>query len=113
MKVKFDLKKFASIVMVVAPVALSAAGVPPELTTAVMHLVVAAQSKPGKTGPEKKAYVMDMLQTGGAITNMVEGHPVINVPEIVAAVSAGIDGTIAMVDAVKNIPMKLAPAAAL
>jgi len=105
---KFDLKKFAAIVSQVAPIALMAAGVPPEITAKVTHLIVLAQSKPGKSGSEKKAFVLDALKTGASITDDLHNPAIDDIDEeqLTGAVAAGIDGTIAMVDAVKNIPAK-------
>lgn len=103
---KFDLKKFAAIVAQVAPIALMAAGVPPEVTAKVAHLIVIAQTKPGKTGAEKKAFVLDALRTGAGLTDDFHHPDIDDIDEeqLTGAVSEGIDGTIAMVNAVKNIP---------
>jgi hypothetical protein len=103
-----DWRKFATIVTRLAPIGLEAAGVPPELTGQITHLMVLAETKPGASGPEKKAYVLDALRTSAGITDGFV-HPNVqdvDVDQLVAAASAGIDGAISMVNAVKNIPVK-------
>lgn len=112
---KFDLKKFAKIIVQVAPVALTAAGVPPIVTGQLTHLMVLAQSKPGKSGAEKKAFVLDALKTSLSATDELlhPGVTDLNVDEIVSAASNGIDATIQMIDTVHNIPVKAVPGPSL
>lgn len=106
----WDWRKFGQIVQVVAPITLGLAGVPPIITNLVVHgIQVAEQASEDtgvpKTGAEKKSIAMDAVVTGLNAVNAAKPGTV-DVAELTNVVSAGIDETIAAVNAAKNIPVK-------
>jgi hypothetical protein len=104
----FDWRKFVQIAEAIAPMTLAAAGVPPALTGLVIHAVsVAQQTTDGveKTGPEKKALAMSIIQDGLSAVNVARPKT-FDVPQLTTVVSQGVDVTIAAINAAKNIPVK-------
>lgn len=105
---RWSWARFAQVAQAIAPLALSAAGVPPELTNLVVHAVtVAEQSKDGviKTGEQKKALAMSIVTDGLNAVNVVRPGT-LDVPQLTDAVSGGIDTTIKAITAAQNIPIK-------
>lgn len=104
----FSWSKFAQIAAAVGPVALAAAGVPPQITALVIHgIQVAEESTDGtdKTGAEKKAIAMDAVTTGLEAVNAAKPGSV-DVAELTGVVSQGIDVTVSAIHAAKDIPTK-------
>lgn len=109
---KFDFKKFATLVSQLGPIILPAAGVPPALTGLIIHGITVAEQIPGASGSEKKAHVTELVKTGAEGVNAATGHPTVDAAQVSGAVSQGIDAVITTVKTIQNIPVKDAPLAA-
>lgn len=102
-----DWHKFSQIARFVAPLVLPVLGVPPGVTNLVVNgisVAEAAGSAGGKSGAEKKQIAMDAVVTGLNAVNVA--HPgTVDVPQVMEAVSDGIDATVKAVNAAQNIPV--------
>lgn len=116
----FDFKQFASILTLVAPVVLLAvpggAALAP-LAGVIIKGIQDAQQQPGKTGPEKKAFVLSLVQDAATGTNLVKPGT-IDAPLVVEAAGHAVDAVITTVNAIStahaalpNGPSALPPAA--
>lgn len=97
-----DWAKFFHIAAYVAGPALTAVGVPGELVPVIVHGMLSAEQAvtstgTPKTGPEKKAMVMDAVQT--AITGVNVVAPGKIDPNVIGVVDRGIDVTIDAINA--------------
>jgi hypothetical protein len=102
-----DWHKFVQIAEFVGPLALGAAGVPPTATSLVIHSIQIAEqvgSAKGLSGAEKKAIAMDAVTTGLNAVNAAKPGSV-NVSELTAVVSEGIDVTVKAIEAGQHIPL--------
>lgn len=105
---KVNFKQFAQALSVLGPAILSVAGIPPSVITLVVHGISVAESIPSASGPEKKAKVLDMVKTSLTVGDALV-HPDVqdlDVDQIVATTSHGIDTVIDTIHAVANIPKK-------
>ena len=75
----------------------------PEVVAATAQGIQIAEGIPGATGPQKKDAVVQLVSTGIQTANTVSGSTVIDHDSTVAAVSAGIDATIATINAIHSI----------
>lgn len=101
----FDWKAFAKIAELVAPIVLSASGVPVAIIPLAVHGIQLAETVGAdKTGPEKKAIALDAVVTGLNGVNAVKPGAV-DVAQLTDVVSNGIDETVAAINAAKNIPV--------
>ena len=102
----FSWSKFQQAVMFTAPLVLPAFGVPAPLVNLAIHGVLVAEAAANgspKTGEEKKAIALQVVQDGiGAVNAARPGT--LNSDELMGAVSEGIDATISAVKAAKDIP---------
>ena len=99
----FDWRAFAAIGKLIAPAILAASHVPPALIPLVMHGIELAETDPGKTGAEKKAFVLEAVATGVAGINAVK--PGLINPQWPALVGTGIDLTVNTINAVRRQPV--------
>ena len=98
------LMKWLDLVKNLAPLILaSVPGVPAVIVPAVIHGILTAEQIPNATGAQKKAYVLDLVQTGLETTNSAAGKQVIETASTVAAVSSGIDATVNAINAVHSV----------
>lgn len=103
----FSWGAFEKIAELVAPIVLSAAGVPAPLVPLVVHGIQLAESAGNgavKSGADKKAIAMDAILTGLNGVNTAKPGTV-DVGQLTAVISSGIDDTVAAVNAAKNIPV--------
>jgi hypothetical protein len=100
----FDFKQFTSILTLVAPVVLLAvpggAALAP-LAGVIIKGIQDAQQQPGKTGPEKKAFVLTLVQDAASGTNLVKPGT-IDQPLVVEAAGHAIDAVIGTVNAIQT-----------
>ena len=73
-------------------------------TAPIAPLVIAgievAEAIPGKTGPEKKALVLELVRIGASGTNLVAQRDVINPTDTASVVGSGIDTVIGAINLV-------------
>lgn len=103
----FNWRKFQQIAEFVAPLVLGVSGVPANVTALVVHSITLAQQigdRKKLSGAEKKALAMDAVATGLAAVNTAKPGAV-NVDELTAVVSDGIDLTIAAIHAAQKMPL--------
>jgi hypothetical protein len=98
------MPKWAKVLIGLAPVILEVAGVPPIISTVVIHGMEEAQSIKGATGAEKKAHVLALVADAVTVLNEAKGQVVLNPLLTLAAVESGIDTTIAAVNLTKSLP---------
>jgi hypothetical protein len=104
MGVHFSLAAFEQIGSIVAPMIMTALGVPAPVIPLVQHAIVIAQEA-GGTGETKKATAMDAVATGLAAVNAVRPGTV-DASAVTDLVSQGIDLTVAAIKEGQNIPVK-------
>lgn len=98
----FDFKQFLGILTAIAPVVLMAVPGGTILSPLVPLIVkgIADAQQSTKTGPEKKAMVIQLVQDAAAGTNMVKPHT-IDTALITEAAGHGVDAVIGAVNAVQ------------
>lgn len=67
----------------------------------IMHGIQTAEGMKGATGAEKKAAALELVRTGLAGVAAAGKHP-LDEPSALAAVSHGIDATVAAINAVQK-----------
>lgn len=105
---KFDLKQFGRAVQMLGPAILTLAGVSPVMIGLATHAIVVAEGIKGATGAEKKAAALELIRTGATAADALV-HPDVqdvDVEQITATVSQGIDAVLTTVKTVENIPVK-------
>src|SRR6266576_2660858 len=85
-----------------APAILAVAKVPAALIPTITHAMAEAQALPGASGADKKAHVLSIVQDGIDTLNTSKGKTVLDPAKTVAAVSGGIDTTIATIHLVED-----------
>lgn len=101
------MSKWLDAIKTVAPIALSLIpGVPPVLIPLIVHGIETAEKLPGATGPQKKAYVIDLVNSGVAGTNAAAGKQVIDPVAVSTAVDEGIDTAVAVANAIASAKKK-------
>ncbi len=78
----------------------------PAIIPAISQGIQIAEQIPGASGADKKAAVVALVNTGIAAANASTSAPVIDQASTAAAVSAGIDATIAAINAIHSIGKK-------
>jgi hypothetical protein len=102
-------ERFTQVAQVLAPAALTLAGVPAGVIPLVVHGITVAEDAANghpMTGEQKKALALDVVQTGLAAVNVASGKAVFDVGEVSHVVSQGIDTAVAAVNAAQNVPVK-------
>lgn len=107
---KISKAKFLQVLMTVGPVILMTVGVPPEIVLPALHAIGAAQDIAGASGADKKTHAIAIVKDAIAIVNTAEGVPILDPALVEAAVSAGIDATLASMKAVEHAHTVLNPA---
>jgi len=93
--------KWLEILKVIGPSILSLIpGVAPAIIPVVVHGIETAEATM-KSGADKKAAVISIANDAVTVTNSVAKKEVIG-PEVISAVSNGIDAVISSVNAIKN-----------
>lgn len=103
----FNSSGFARVAEVVAPIAMTMAGVPPGLIPLAVHGIQMAETLSQAkvmTGAEKKAAAVNIVKTGLEALNVAKPNTV-DVTQLTGVVSSGIDTAIAAINAAKNIPV--------
>lgn len=99
-----DFKKWLGILTAVAPVIMLAVPGGAAFAPLIPSVIVAiadAQQKPGATGVEKKAYVLQIAKDAFSTTNLV--HPgTVDAAVMLEAVAHGVDAVIGAVNAVQK-----------
>jgi hypothetical protein len=85
-----------------APAILAVAKVPAALIPTITHAMAEAQGLSGASGADKKAHVLSIVQDGVTALNDAKGKTVLDPAKTVAAVSGGIDTTIATINLVQD-----------
>lgn len=101
----FNLYAFVEILKTLGPFVLAATGVPAALIPLIVHGIELAEG--GKaafsgvtaSGATKKAYVLDAVDT--VLSSINAGKPGTVVPGYAAAVSGGIDATVAVINLIR------------
>lgn len=85
-----------------APLLLSALGIPTEVVPLVTHAISTAETIPGATGPEKKAAALSIINDGILVLNDVAKRTVVDPVKIVPVIASAIDTVILILNMVKG-----------
>ena len=89
-----------SIVKMVVPFVLTAAGVPPIIIPLVTGGIAEAQGIKGATGAQKKAHVLNLVSAGVTGMNAAAGKVIVDPTLAVTTTSSGIDTAVGVVNIV-------------
>jgi hypothetical protein len=97
------LRQFLDILKMVGPGVLAAlvpgaAAFAPLIVTAINE----AEQLVGATGPEKKAYALELVGVGVTAANAIAKKPLLDTDETKAAVSAGINAVVSTINIVQK-----------
>jgi hypothetical protein len=101
---KFDLKKFLQVLQIVGPVVLTlvpGGGVAAVLIPTIIHAIGEAEQIKGAKGPEKKAHVMEIVDSAVAVANATSKTK-LDPAEVKATVDKGIDTVISTIHVVEG-----------